>query len=162
MTEMIALQSAPITRELTLSHAAFRDMAIGLYRRLEPLKARYEAILCPLRGGFYLSDFLSRRLGLPVEYIHLTSYQGFESSEFVVYFKPTLKSGARYLICDDILATGRTMAKIQELYPESSFDGAFLYRHIQRSLPFEQTLFAREVDESVWVRFPWEDESTDF
>jgi adenine/guanine phosphoribosyltransferase-like PRPP-binding protein len=137
-------------------------MAIHLVRRLEPLKSRYAAILCPLRGGFYLSDFVSRRLNLPVEYMHLTSYQGHESGNFVVYFKPALQPGNRYLICDDILATGRTMAKIQELYPESSFDGAFLYRHRQRSLPFETTLFAREIDASVWVHFPWEDDSAEF
>lgn len=162
--ETVALKSAAVQNEIELSFGAFRDMALNLYGQVASLRQRheYEGILCPLRGGFYLSDFLSRRLQLPVSYIHIASYTGYESGDFKVYFKPELQSGRRYLLCDDILATGRTAATIQGLFPDVDFDAAFLYRHRQWPLPFERTVFARQVDEWVWVRFPWEDESIEF
>lgn len=151
-----------MTPELKLDYMDFCDMALGLYRRLVPLRDEYRGILCPLRGGFYLSDFLSRRLGLGVEYMHLSSYEGHRSGEFQIRFSPRLEVGERYLICDDILATGRTIQKIEELFPGVLFDAVFLYRHRNRALPFPRTLFSREVDESVWIVFPWEDESVFF
>lgn len=147
--------------ELSVSYREFRDMALALYHRIEPYRHEYSAVLCPLRGGFYLSDFLSRRLKLPIEYMQISSYSGRESGAFLERFMPRLLPG-RYLICDDILATGRTMGRIQELFPHVQFDAAFLYRHRQRENPCERTFYAREIDESVWVTFPWEDESLSF
>lgn len=146
---------------LSVSHAEFRDMALALCHRISPFREEYRAVLCPLRGGFYLSDFLSRRLGLPMEYIQISSYAGHESGAFREGFMPRLSPG-RYLLCDDILATGRTVARIKELFPHVLLDAAFLYRHRQRALPCERTFCAREIDESVWISFPWEDESLHF
>ncbi|MBW7856793.1 MAG: phosphoribosyltransferase [Leptonema sp. (in: Bacteria)] len=150
--------------KLSPSYSAITDMALHLYYRIveQNPKQRYKAILCPLRGGFFLSDFLARRFSLPIEFIYLQSYRGFSSSEFKVHFQPKLESGSRYLLCDDILATGRTTEVISKLYPSVTFDAAYFYVHKQSNLPFETSFFCREIDQKVWVEFPWENESIRF
>lgn len=150
--------------KLSLSYSTIADMALHLYYRINEQnpKQRYKAVLCPLRGGFFLSNFLARRFDLPIEFIYLQSYQGFESSEFQIHFQPTLEHGHRYLLCDDIFATGRTTQRIQKLYPSIDFDAAYFYVHQQSILPFETTFYSRRIDQNVWIQFPWEDESIEF
>ena len=160
-----------MNREIKLTYSACRDMALVLLNQIQAGNAavgaaghadhRFEAVLCPLRGGFFLSNFLSRRLRLPVEFIHLSSYDGVRSSDFTVHFKPTLEAGKKYLICDDILATGRTIEMILALYPECRFEVAVLYRHKERAAGFP-CHFARQIDSRVWVQFPWEAEDIEF
>lgn len=116
----------------------------------------YKGILCPLRGGFYLSDYVSRSLSLPVQYIYISSYDnGKIQKDFKIHFLPQLEKNQKYLICDDILATGKTVNKILELYPNTNFEILTLYKHKNRHYPFKH-YWLREIDSSIWVNFFWE------
>ena len=127
---------------------------IGRYKLLEKIKSRgkrYNAILCPLKGGFYLSYFLHRHLELPIYFIEISSYEGKKQREFIVGIKHELKSGC-FLLCDDIYDSGETVDKIHTIYPDISFD-IFCLISKKRNSDIEYVDF---VDKDVWVDFFWE------
>jgi hypoxanthine phosphoribosyltransferase len=111
----------------------------------------YRSVLCPLKGGFYLSHFMSRRLNLPMEYIVISSYESRERKEISVSEVPYLEAG-RHIICDDVYDTGKTVEKIRSLYPHVAFDVACL---VSKS-PDAPGYFGRHVPPETWVEFFWE------
>ena len=111
----------------------------------------YRSVLCPLKGGFYLSHFMSRRLGIPMEYIVISSYVRMDQKEFSVHDVPEL-SGGRYLLCDDVYDSGRTVEKIRSLYPHVTFDVACLLAKSDGAAGY----FGRRIPSDVWVEFFWE------
>lgn len=149
-----------IHEEIDLTYGEFLELAnqgAGILRNiLESKKNYYEGILCPLRGGFYFADFLSRRTGLNLYYIAISSYgNSREQKDFIITLKSELVEGKRYLICEDIVATGNTVRKIQEVYPGVIFEVMALFKHGDRTYPFP--LYAiKEISSRVWVNFFWE------
>ncbi|MCS7205669.1 MAG: phosphoribosyltransferase domain-containing protein [Leptospiraceae bacterium] len=116
----------------------------------------YAGILCPLRGGFYFSDFLSRKLNLKLFFLSITSYGNTKTQkDFQIDFYPELQAKQRYLICDDIIATGNTIRKILSLYPNVEFETIALFKHKDRKYDFKHYAI-REVPSFVWVNFFWE------
>ncbi len=111
----------------------------------------YKAILCPLRGGFFLSYFMSNHLKLPILYIEISSYTGKLQNEFQIGLKPELAEGM-FLLCDDIYDSGNTIKKIHSMYPHVDFDTLCLIS----KLPVEDVEFAHRVEEDRWVDFYWE------
>ncbi len=129
----------------------FRELA---YRLLEDIRGNgktYRSILCPLRGGFYLSYFMSRHLNLPMEYIQISSYDKTEQRDFSIGIRPDI-GGDLLLLCDDIYDSGRTIRKIHSLYPGIAFDAVCLVAK-DRDAP---VLYGRYVEPEVWVNFFWE------
>ncbi len=147
--------------EIDLTYPEFLNLAKkGLsivQNKIKKNPKYYEGILCPLRGGFYLTDFISRRIShIPVYYIYLTSYEnGKIQKDIKIHFISELKSQKRYLICDDILATGNTVKKIMDIYPESKFEALVLYKHKNKIYPLPHYAI-REVEANVWINFFWE------
>lgn len=124
------------------------------YLILEKIKgdgARYDSILCPLKGGFYLSDFLSRRLEIPVNYLQISSYRGNEKCEYFIRCIPEIDHETA-LICDDIYDTGGTIRRIGEIFPLVKFDAACLVTK-ERDVP---VFYGTYVDRDTWVDFFWE------
>lgn len=111
----------------------------------------YRSVLCPLKGGFYLSHFMSRRLNLPMEYIEISSYDCRDRKDISVFEVPCLDAG-RHLICDDVYDTGGTVGKIRSLYPLVIFDIACL---VSKSVD-APGYFGRHVRPETWVEFFWE------
>jgi len=149
-----------IFHEIDLNYSDFILMAekgVQLIKKiLNENPEYYSGILCPLRGGFYFTDYLSRRIELPVYYIYLSSYGNNKTQkDFKIHFLAELEKQKRYLICDDILATGNTIKKIMELYPESQFEALALYKHKNQSYPLKHYAI-REIPSYVWVNFFWE------
>lgn len=146
--------------EIYLSYEDFKKLAEKSKNLVKEITSKrpsyYRGILCPLRGGFYLSDYISRCLSLPVHYIYISSYDnGKIQKELKIHFLPKLEKNQRYLICDDILATGKTVKKIIELYPDINFEVLVLYKHKNIDYPFKHYWF-REINGSIWVNFFWE------
>ena len=136
---------------LTVTPELFRELA---YKSLEIVRSRgevYKAILCPLRGGFYLSYFMNRHLNLPLLYLEISSYSGKIQHDFHLGIKPELPSG-RYLLCDDIYDRGNTIRKIHGLFPHVVFDTVCLISKV----PDPIVWYAMGVEENRWVDFFWE------
>lgn len=112
---------------------------------------KYDGILCPLRGGFYLSNFMSRHLDLPIEYIIISSYNGKEQSRFSVPYMAKLEKGT-YLLCDDIYDSGRTIDKIYELYPGVKFDIVCVASKDENA----EVIYGCHVERKIWIDFFWE------
>lgn len=136
---------------LNVTPELFRELA---YRALEIVRSHgevYRAILCPLRGGFYLSYFMNRHLNLPILYLEISSYRGKIQNDFQIGIKPDLPPG-RYLLCDDIYDRGKTVRTIHEMFPHAVFDTICLV-----SKTVEPGIwYADRVAEDSWVDFFWE------
>lgn len=129
----------------------FQSIAYKLLDEVRNNGKTYQAVLCPLRGGFYLSYFMSRHLNLPMEYIQISSYEHTERKDFTVGIRSDLKDDL-FLLCDDICDSGRTIQKIHGLYPRVRFDSACLVAK-EKEVP---TYYGMYVPKDVWVNFFWE------
>lgn len=131
----------------------FKELSYKLLNEIKNKNTSYQAILCPLRGGFYLSYFMSNHLKLPIQYLEISSYNGQEQGDFCIGIKPDLSKG-KFLLCDDIFDSGKTINKILELYEGIEFDVAFL---LSKSPTPHINFFVGEYLESDrWVDFYWE------
>ncbi len=128
--------------------------AILGYRLLGMVREKgrdYQGILCPLRGGFFLSYFMGRHLNLPLYYLEIFSYSGKKQLEFQIGLKPDLAAGS-FLLCDDIYDSGKTIRKIHDIYPYVDFDTVCLVS--RKNEP--DIMIGEIVAEDRWVDFFWE------
>lgn len=133
-----------------ISYEKYLELGYSLLRRITD-SGIYTTILCPLRGGFFLSYFMSIHLELPITYIEISSYSGKEQHEFKIGIKPEL-AGGRVLLCDDIYDSGSTIKKIHSLYPDIEFDTLCLVSKSKDAGVF----YGELVESDCWVDFFWE------
>ncbi len=136
---------------IQISYEIFCEVADQLFEKVRNSGRIYSAILCPLRGGFFLSYVMSRKLNLPMVYIEISSYKEMEASDFQIGIRSHLTDGM-FLLCDDIYDSGRTVRMIRELYPGVHFDVA----SIVSKVPNADILYGMLVDKQTWVDFFWE------
>ena len=129
----------------------FQELAYKLLEDIRQNNKAYRAVLCPLRGGFYLSYFMSKHLGIPMEYIQISSYEESERKEFSVGIRSDLEKDL-FLLCDDIYDSGRTIRMIHSLYPHVSFDTVCLVAKVLDAPVY----YGMHVSPDVWVNFFWE------
>lgn len=134
-----------------VTYEHFVKHCYDLLNRVQKKRDEYRAILCPLRGGFYLSYFMSVHLKLPVFYIEISSYTDKQQGMFRVGSKPDLPEG-RYLLCDDIYDSGNTIREIHSMFPQASFDTICLVSKVRDA----DVMCAFYVEKDRWVDFFWE------
>ena len=111
----------------------------------------YKGILCPLRGGFYISDFVSRKYNLPIYYMDIKSYKDDLRGATQIIKADSLYEG-NYLICDDIYDTGKTVEAIKQYYYNCTFD---VYCLVSKQ-GTKDIKYDIKVPEDEWVEFWWE------
>lgn len=136
---------------LKITHELYVELCYVLLEKIKSGDCQYRAILCPLRGGFFLSYFMSIQLGLPISYIEISSYSGKEQGGFSIGIKPELVGG-RFLLCDDIYDSGNTIREIHAMYPQVDFDTLCLVSK-NKDAGVTYGLLAHE---EQWVDFWWE------
>lgn len=129
----------------------FSRLCHALLEKTRNWHKEYDAIICPLRGGFFLSYFMSHHLNLSIKYLEISSYKGSQQRDFLFGIKPDL-NGGRYLLCDDIYDTGNTVKKIREIYNDIDIDIVCLLS--KRHNP--DITYGELVDQNKWVTFFWE------
>jgi hypoxanthine phosphoribosyltransferase len=134
-----------------LSHEKFTQLAYKLLDEIKKTGHTYQAVLCPLRGGFFLSYFMSRHLNIPIRYLEISSYTGTEQKSFHIGNIPELQNG-RFLLCDDIYDSGNTIRKIGEIFKGIEMDIAVVLtkKHL------ENFFYGEFVETDQWVDFYWE------
>jgi hypoxanthine phosphoribosyltransferase len=134
-----------------VSHEHFTKLAYKLLEDIKKSGKNYQAVLCPLRGGFFLSYFMSKHLGLPMRYLEISSYTGTEQKDFHIGNIPELQKGP-FLLCDDIFDSGNTIRKIREIYAGIEMDIAVVLtkKHL------DDIFFGEHVESDQWVDFYWE------
>lgn len=135
----------------SVTYEKFLELSYQLLEKIKSNKEEYKAILCPLRGGFFLSYFMSVHLELPISYIEISSYAGKEQRRFQIGIKPDLIEG-KFLLCDDIYDSGNTIKEIHSMYPKVDFDTICLVSKVKEA----EVIYASLVDKEKWVDFFWE------
>ncbi|MDA3900541.1 MAG: phosphoribosyltransferase [Spirochaetes bacterium] len=136
---------------LKVDFERFKKLGYSIVADIKRSGIEYNEILCPLRGGFMLSYLISNNLNIPVNYLEISSYAGQEQREFKIGHKPDLAHG-KYLLCDDIYDSGKTIKKILEIYKGIDMDVACLIsKH-----PIKEYYIGEYIDDDRWVDFFWE------
>ncbi len=130
----------------------FQELCSILLNKVQQKNRQYRAILCPLKGGFFLSYYMQKKLKIPITYLEISSYNGKQQQDFIIGIKPELDSD-RFLLCDDIYDSGNTIKKIHEMYPHAHFDVACLVSKVDNN---ETVMHGEHIDHDGWVDFFWE------
>ncbi|MBP7901268.1 MAG: hypothetical protein KA015_00480 [Spirochaetes bacterium] len=134
-----------------ITHDKYAELCHKLLAVAEKNEIHYDGIICPLKGGFFLSYFMSRNLALPIKYVEISSYCGKNRGEFIVGEIPELSSGT-YLLCDDIYDSGETVRKIKEIYCKIKID-VFVLVSKQN---LNEIVAGEIIGADTWVDFFWE------
>ncbi len=136
---------------LRINYEKYVELCYSLLQKVNSSRDEYKAILCPLRGGFFLSYYMSVHLELPISYIEISSYAGREQRRFQIGIKPELIEG-KFLLCDDIYDSGNTIKKIHSMYPHVEFDTICLVSKIKDA----EITYGFLAETEQWVDFWWE------
>ncbi len=135
----------------TVDYGKYLSLSYKILEEVKNSGRKYDAILCPLRGGFFLSYFMGKHLNIPIRYMEISSYKDKVQSEFHIGIIPELPDG-KFLLCDDIYDSGKTINKILEIYHEISMDIACLISKKKHDNYF----IGEYVESDRWVDFFWE------
>jgi xanthine phosphoribosyltransferase len=118
----------------------------------------FEAIVCITRGGLVAAAIVARELDVRViETVCVVSYQDYKRQGELQVLKGIADSvagveGARVLIVDDLVDTGKTAQIVRRLLPKAHF--ATVYAK-PMGRPMVDT-FITEVSQDTWIYFPWD------
>jgi xanthine phosphoribosyltransferase len=120
----------------------------------------FEAIVCITRGGLVPAAIVARELGIKlIETVCVSSYTGTSQGELTV-LKGVAQAiiargggqGARVLLVDDLVDTGKTAKVVREIVPRAHL--ATVYAK-PMGRPLVDT-FITEVSQDTWIYFPWD------
>jgi xanthine phosphoribosyltransferase len=115
----------------------------------------WKGLIAVSRGGLVPAAIVARVLDIHlVETVCISSYDGREKGPLEV-IKPSSAvagKGAGWLLVDDVADSGATAAEARQMLPEAHY--ATLYVK-PAGRPFVDT-FLRQVDQNVWIDFPWD------
>lgn len=103
-------------KELVFTWKDFWQYCEIISQEIIEKKTSYSQIIAIARGGFYLGDYLSRSLQIPLSVIVARSYsrsneqQELSIGQLSYIYPPT----GKVLLVDDLLDTGVTMTKIKK------------------------------------------------
>ena len=120
----------------------------------------FNAIVCITRGGLVPAAIVARELGIRViETVCVSSYDHQKQGNLKVLKKIADEvvgagggQGAKVLIVDDLVDTGRTAKLVREMLPQAHF--ATVYAK-PMGRPQVDT-FITEVSQDTWIFFPWD------
>jgi hypoxanthine phosphoribosyltransferase len=136
---------------LYISPDLFSKLSHKVIDQVKESGKQYDFILCPLRGGFFLSYVVNNHLKIPIKYLEISSYNKKNQGEFTIGIQPDLSHGT-YLLCDDIYDSGKTIKKIREMYKGIDMDVAC----ILSKQPVDNFYIGQYIDDERWVDFFWE------
>ena len=120
----------------------------------------FNAVVCITRGGLVPAAIVARELGIRViETVCVSSYDHQKQGNLKVLKKIADEvvgtgggQGAKVLIVDDLVDTGRTAKLVREMLPKAHF--ATVYAK-PMGRPQVDT-FITEVSQDTWIFFPWD------
>lgn len=115
----------------------------------------FQALLIITKGGLHLGAYLSQALNINyVDTICIKSYKDLERKPLEIIKQPNFEDlPHKLLIIDDIADSGETLKYVQDLYKAPT---ATLFR--KHGVKHEPTFCIHEVEDDLWVQFPWERE----
>ncbi len=146
-------------KELICSWDEFWQYCDIVTRQILCSNKQYSQIVCILRGGFYLGDYISRRLKIPLSAMVVQSYnqnnqQGDIQMGSLSYITPPK---GKILLVDDLLDTGVTMRVIKEKLEKQwdiEIDTAVIWQKYHSQ--FKATYFYSLAPSNCWIVQPFE------
>ena len=130
----------------------FKEYSYNVYEQIK--NNQYDGIIAILNGGFYLADFLSKKMNLQLYTINVKSYEGDIQKDIKLLSWNVLDSfNGKYLIVDDIYDTGNTIDFVKKFYSHNCkviLDEAVL---VSKNESIKHGFFHKEDD---WIYFYWE------
>ena len=121
----------------------------------------FEAIVCITRGGLVPAAIVARELGLRIiETVCIASYHDYTNQGDLKLLKGISadvaklggEGGAKVLVIDDLVDTGKTARLVRDLLPKAHFATVYA-KPLGR--PLVDT-FITEVSQDTWIYFPWD------
>ena len=135
----------------SISWEAFRrdtECLVSLLRKEEP----FDSIVAVSRGGLVPAAIVARELDVRhIDTVCVRSYSGTVQGPAEMIKEPAAFAG-RVLIIDDLADTGATIAVIRAKFPNAVI--ATVYAKPMGKPVVD--IFGVNLDQSVWVVFPWE------
>jgi xanthine phosphoribosyltransferase len=131
-------------------HREATDLAERLARR-----GPWRGLIAVSRGGLVPAAIVARVLDIRlIETICIASYDGQDRGPLEV-IKPSpadAGKGSGWLLVDDVADSGATAAEARQMLPEAHYAALYVK---PAGRPFVDT-FLREVEQHVWIDFPWD------
>lgn len=126
-----------------------------------PPPGGWKGIIAITRGGLIPAGIVARELDIRIiETIGMESYHDYSTQGKISILKhpaPELVGdGAGWIVIDDLVDSGQTIAALKPLYPAAHI--AVVYAK-PKGRPFADS-FMTEVSQDTWIYFPWDVEPT--
>ncbi|BAQ64061.1 phosphoribosyltransferase [Geminocystis sp. NIES-3709] len=152
-------ETAKNQKELEFTWKQFREYCEVVATAIISSKKSYSQIIAIARGGFYLGDYLSRRLKLPLSVIVAQSYSKDNQQEELQwgnlsYINPPQD---KVLLVDDLLDTGITMTIIKEMLEKTwnvEVDTAVIWQ--KSGSQYQGNYFYSVTPKDYWIKQPFE------
>jgi hypoxanthine phosphoribosyltransferase len=146
-------------KQLKFSWQEFREYCEIVAISIIHQKKSYSQIIAIARGGFYLGDYLSRRLNLPLSVIVTQSYnqdnqQGNLSIGNLSYITSPVQ---KVLLVDDLLDTGVTMITVKDMLEKTwgvEVDTAVIWQKFHSQ--FQADYYHSITPSDYWIEQPFE------
>lgn len=108
---------------------------------LEMIKdGKYDKVYGVPRGGLAIALHMSHNLNIPLLYdIDLVAI-----------------GGKNILIVDDVCDSGKTLARLCDIFSEYRVKYTTATLHAKPRRIFEPDYYVKEVNDNVWIEYPWE------
>ncbi len=103
-------------KELTFNWEKYWQYCESVSQSIKQTGKSYTQIIAIARGGFYLGDYLSRRLQIPLSVITASSYNPNNQQQELLLGKLSYihPPNGHILLVDDLLDTGKTMVAVKK------------------------------------------------
>ncbi|RYB04982.1 xanthine phosphoribosyltransferase [Lichenibacterium ramalinae] len=119
----------------------------------------FDALVAITRGGLVPAAIVARELGIrTIETVCIASYHDYETQGGLQVLKGVsdavlnLGDGAKVLVIDDLVDTGKTAKEVRDMLPNAHF--ATIYAK-PLGRPLVDT-YVTEVSQDTWIYFPWD------
>ncbi|MBF0267295.1 MAG: xanthine phosphoribosyltransferase [Alphaproteobacteria bacterium] len=151
-------ENAGQTALFHLGWERFHHDSLKLSKRLKDMGRDWAGLVAITRGGLVPAMIVARELGLrKIETLSIASYDGQRQGEAHVLKKAKAAmadGGQGWLVIDDLTDSGVTARLARKLLPHAFIAAVYAKPKGAPSLD----LFAEDIEQSVWVVFPWDDD----
>ena len=142
------------TKHHTISWQQFANDTKALASKLKATGKSWSQIVAITRGGLVPTAILSHELKIRyVDTICISSYDDTTNQQKQLIAQKAISSeNADILVIDDIVDTGATIKKVQEMLPKAYY--ATIYAKPEGKGLVDS--YVQLVNQDTWVDFPWE------
>ncbi len=135
----------------------FRDCCAVVADSIIAKNQSYSQIIAIVRGGFYLADYLSRKLDLPLSAIVAKSYFNNQRKPLSVgNLSYIIKPTGKILLVDDLVDTGTTLMMIkQQLIDNFSVEIDTAVVWYKSNSQFTPDYYFSQSPSNVWIVQPF-------